>query len=50
MGHDIFLGDYKLSTKVKMNPEYDNLGWDITIVNVENEKHEIKYLYRRITT
>lgn len=38
MGRDIFPGDYKLSTKVKMNPEYDNLGWDITIVNVEDEK------------
>src|SRR5699024_4992747 len=38
VGRDILPGDYKLSTKVKMNPEYDNLGWDITIVYVEDEK------------
>lgn len=33
VGRDIIAGDYKLSTNAKLNPEYDNLGWDISIYN-----------------
>lgn len=36
VGRDILPGEYKLSTKVKMNPDYDNLGWGISIYNDEN--------------
>jgi len=36
VGRDIRPGDYKLSTNVKLNPEYENLGWDIRIYNDEN--------------
>ena len=36
VGRDINPGDYKLSTNVKMNPEYENLGWNITIYNDES--------------
>ncbi|MDQ0154136.1 hypothetical protein [Robertmurraya andreesenii] len=36
VGRDIMPGDYKLSTNVKLNPEFDNLGWSITIYNDEN--------------
>lgn len=35
VGRDIVPGDYKLSTDVKLNPEYDNLGWRISIYNDE---------------
>lgn len=35
VGRDIAPGDYKLSTEVKLNPEYDNLGWNISIYNDE---------------
>ena len=33
VGRDIPAGDYKLSTNVKLNPEYDNLGWSTSIYN-----------------
>lgn len=36
VGRDIMPGDYKLSTNVKLNPEFENLGWNITIYNDEN--------------
>jgi hypothetical protein len=36
VGRDILPGDYKLSTNVKLNPEFDNLGWSTTIYNDEN--------------
>lgn len=36
VGRDISPGDYKLSTNAKLNPEYDNLGWDISIYNDES--------------
>lgn len=36
VGRDIVPGDYKLSTNVKLNPEFDNLGWNFTIYNDEN--------------
>lgn len=35
-GRDILPGNYKLSTNAKLNPEYDNLGWNISIYNDEN--------------
>ncbi|WP_205729355.1 hypothetical protein [Exiguobacterium mexicanum] len=35
VGRDIKPGDYKLSTDVKLDPEYDNLGWRISIYNDE---------------
>lgn len=38
VGRDIMPGDYKLSTNVKLDPEFDNLGWDTTIYNDENRK------------
>lgn len=34
VGRDILPGKYKLSTNVKLNPEYDVLGWDLEIYNV----------------
>lgn len=36
VGRDILPGDYMLSTEVKLNPEFDNLGWDISIYNDES--------------
>lgn len=36
VGRDIPPGDYKLSTNVEMDPEFENLGWDITIYNDES--------------
>jgi predicted small secreted protein len=36
VGRDILPGDYKLSTNVKLNPEYENLGWSTTIYSDEN--------------
>ncbi|WP_210469092.1 hypothetical protein [Sporosarcina sp. 6E9] len=36
VGRDIMPGDYKLSTNAKLNPEFENLGWNITIYNDEN--------------
>jgi len=36
VGRDILPGDYKLSTNAKLNPDYDNLGWDIKIYNDED--------------
>lgn len=33
VGRDISSGDYKLSTNAKLDPEYDNLGWDLRIYN-----------------
>lgn len=38
VGRDILPGDYKISTEVKLDPEYDNLGWEITINNLEKDK------------
>lgn len=38
VGRDILPGDYKLSTEVKLNPEFENLGWSFTIYNDENGK------------
>lgn len=36
VGRDILPGDYKLSTNVKLNPEFENLGWHTTIYNDES--------------
>src|SRR5699024_7372251 len=36
VGRDITPGEYKLSTNVDMNPDFENLGWDIRIYNDEN--------------
>lgn len=33
VGRDILPGVYKLSTNAKLNPEYENLGWEIDIYN-----------------
>lgn len=42
VGRDILPGKYKLSTNVKMDPEYDLLGWDLEIYNVlEDEDEEV---------
>jgi len=38
VGRDIEPGDYKLSTNVKLDPEFENLGWDTTIYNDETGK------------
>lgn len=38
VGRDILPGDYKLSTEAKMDPEFENLGWNISIYNDENGK------------
>lgn len=38
VGRDIMPGDYKLSTNVEMDPEYENLGWSISMYNDENGK------------
>lgn len=36
VGRDIDPGEYKLSTNVDLDPEFGNLGWDITIYNDES--------------
>lgn len=36
VGRDILPGNYRLSTDVKLDPQFDNLGWGITIYNDEN--------------
>lgn len=36
VGRDILPGKYKLSTNANLSPEFDNLGWDISIYNDEN--------------
>lgn len=33
VGRDIKAGKYKLSTNMKMDPEYSNLGWSLSIYN-----------------
>lgn len=33
VGRDIMPGDYKLSTNAELNPEFENLGWNIAIYN-----------------
>ena len=38
VGRDIVAGDYKLSTNATLDPEYDNLGWDISIYNDNDGK------------
>lgn len=38
VGRDIMPGDYKLSTNVEMDPEFENLGWNISIYNDEKGK------------
>src|SRR5690625_1089042 len=38
VGRDIVAGDYKLSTNATLDPEYDNIGWDISIYNDNNGK------------
>src|SRR5699024_11325539 len=35
---DIVAGEYKLSTNATLDPEYDNIGWDISIYNDNNGK------------
>lgn len=35
VGIDIDPGEYELSTNVDMDPEFDNLGWDISIYNAD---------------
>lgn len=36
VGRDIAPGNYKLSTNMTMNPEFDNLGWSVDIYNDDN--------------
>lgn len=36
VGRDIKAGTYKLSTNVKLDPEYNNLGWSISTYNDDN--------------
>ena len=38
VGRDIMPGDYKLSTNVEMDPEFENLGWNISIYNDDKGK------------
>lgn len=38
VGRDILPADYELTTNVKMNPEFENLGWSISIYNDERGK------------
>ena len=38
VGRDIKAGTYKLSTNVKLDPEFDNLGWSIDIYNNSTKK------------
>lgn len=44
VGRDIMPGDYKLSTNAKLNPEFDNLGWNITIYNDESGQNRDQML------
>lgn len=38
VGRGIEPGDYELSTNVELDPEFDNLGWEISIYNDETGK------------
>ena len=38
VGRDIKAGTYKLSTNVKLDPEFDNLGWSMEIYNNSTKK------------
>lgn len=42
VGRDIKPGKYKLSTNGKLDPEFENLGWEITqFDNTTGERHEV---------
>ena len=34
VGRDIKEGTYKLSTNVNLNPEFSNLGWDVSLLKI----------------
>lgn len=38
VGRDIKAGTYKLTTNVKMDPQFDNLGWTVDIYNISTKK------------
>ncbi|MGT2960144.1 hypothetical protein [Streptococcus caballi] len=38
VGRDIKAGTYKLSTNMIMDPQFDNLGWNISIANIDTGK------------
>lgn len=38
VGRDIKAGTYKLSTNMTMDPQFDNLGWNISIANIDTGK------------
>ncbi|MFR2809980.1 MAG: hypothetical protein ACLTBY_02075, partial [Streptococcus thermophilus] len=35
-GRDIKEGTYKLSTNVNLDPQFNNLGWDVTIEDLDS--------------
>lgn len=43
VGRDVPAGDYKLSTNAEMDPEFDNLGWDISIYNDEDGTRDQRF-------
>ncbi|MGO2338870.1 MAG: hypothetical protein ACTH5G_07055, partial [Lactococcus lactis] len=43
VGLDIPAGTYKLSSNVKFNPEFDNLGWSIDILDKNGDNKTQEY-------